>query len=585
MSTPKLFPLVLMLALIVENGTPIRSHAWDNPLPVTYYLANGVDIITLDPQRVEDRESITAIEQLFLGLTDIHPVTNEFVPELATDWTISEDRLTWTFTIRDNVPWVRYDPATGTFERLRNVTAADVAYGIQRACDPRFAGYFNQSIVALIVGCEAVFNADPKTVQDTDFAQIAVRAPDDVTLEISLTEPAEYFLSLTTLWSMRPVMPEVIAEYGESWTSPGTIVTNGPFALVEWLPGVRWEYVRNPYLPDDLRGPGNVERVEVEYREDVDARYAKFQDSELDQTSIPSAELETVRSDPAYADKLIAIPTQVVYYYGLNQSLPPFDNVHVRRAFSAMIDRERLVQEVGQNRGLPMIHLSPPEIFGAPPIDQVGVGYDPDYARAELAAGGYSECAGLPAIVITSYFGTEKWGESLVQSAEDVLGCDPDIFAIEHIVFSSTPGWIDYPPDGPVPALLWTSGWFSDYPDAHNWLANVLGCNEEPSVVATWTLFALSRPCNETDDLIAQAAAESDPAVRTALYAEIEERFFGPEGEYPILPLYMRVDFLLRQRWIAAPLETDGLFAGVHYDWVTIDQIAQLAARKGKENL
>ncbi len=569
MSTRRMFAFMVIVAILAGAGAPIRARAQDNPPPVTYYLANASTITMLDPQTASDTVSITASEQLFLGLTDIHPLTNEFTPELMTGWTVSDDGLTWTFTIRNDVPWVRYDPATKSVERLRNIVAEDVAFGIRRACDPRLENYYSQFLAELIVGCEAVFETAPDAVQEDDFAPIGVAAPDDVTLEITLTAPAGYLLSLTVLSIMRPVMPEVIAEHGANWTTPGTIVTNGPFVLAEWEPEVRRVYVRNPHLPDDLRGRGNVERVEVVYVEDYGAPFELYQNHLIDVSPVPIAELEAVRSDPAHVNQIVVRPDQAVFFFGFNQSIPPFDNVHVRRAFSAMIDRERFVQEVRQNRALPMIHFTPPGTFGAVPIDQVGVGYDPDYARAELAAGDYPECEGFPIIEVETYVGAGTWAEFLVESASVVLGCDPDLFTVEEHEFWVTGQYVDPPPQ------LETLGWGPDYPDADAWLEMILHCNTpmlEPERL---------RPCSTTDDLLDQAAAESDPATRAALYAEIEERFFGPEGEHPIIPLFMRVDYLLRQLWVDAPLETDGLFGGVHYDWVTVDQAAQLAARGG----
>jgi ABC-type transport system substrate-binding protein len=72
------------------------------------------------------------------------------------------------------------------------------------------------------------------------------------------------------------------------------------------------------------------------------------------------------------------------------------------------------------------------------------------------------------------------------------------------------------------------------------------------------------------DDLIVQAAEEPDTTTRVELYHRIEEAFFGAEGEYPIVPLFMNVDYVLTQPWLEGPLATDGIFGGEHYDWRTI---------------
>ena len=70
------------------------------------------------------------MNNLFLGLTAQNPMTSDIEPELATGWEVSADGLVWTFTLRNDVPWVRWDPVTGTGEVLRMVTAHDAAFAI-----------------------------------------------------------------------------------------------------------------------------------------------------------------------------------------------------------------------------------------------------------------------------------------------------------------------------------------------------------------------------------------------------------------------------------------------------------------------
>lgn len=86
------------------------------------------------------------------------------------------------------------------------------------------------------------------------------------------------------------------------------------------------------------------------------------------------------------------------------------------------------------------------------------------------------------------------------------------------------------------------------------------------------------RPCTATDDLIDQAARETDPTIRADLYRQIEAAFFGPDGEFPIAPLYLRVNYVLVKSWYTGPFETDTHF-GVHWDAYSIDMAAKLAAR------
>ena len=107
--------------------------------PVTLDGFDTSDIPTLDPQLGEDVTSITFIENLFVQLTNVDLETTEIVPEAATSWEISDDGLTYTFHIRNDIPWVKYDGAGNVVQEAdenglaRYVTAFDFEYGIKRA--------------------------------------------------------------------------------------------------------------------------------------------------------------------------------------------------------------------------------------------------------------------------------------------------------------------------------------------------------------------------------------------------------------------------------------------------------------------
>jgi oligopeptide transport system substrate-binding protein len=574
------FMVLTMIVALVPTGFTLANDA-DVTLtttmrqdePITNYRTASSQISTLDPQRAQDTVSIDVIENLFLALTDTDAlVPGNITPELATEWVVSEDGLTWTFTLRNDVPWVRHDPVSGETEMLRMVTAGDVEYGIKRACDPRLAAYYSSIAAPVIQGCDVVMDIPAEEVTPEAFDQIGVTALDDTTLEINLNFVAGYFFSMTPMWMLRPVPQEAIEEYGDDWTEVGTIVTNGPFVVQELVRGVRRVFLRNPYFPADMAGPGNVERIVITVVEDTGTTFALYQDNQIDLSGVPIAELQSVLEDDAYADQLVQIADLAVFYLAFAVNKAPFDDVHARRAFSAAVDRNAFVQEVRQNRGIPMIHFTPPGMFGAPPINEVGVGYDPDFARAELAAAGYPDCEGFPAIEIVTYTGAGTWAEFMSAAAERELGCDPNLLVIEQQEFSvllETTDPRNPPEDRPN---MWSLGWGPDYGDANNWVGDVILCDGENTP---------ARPCSEVDDMIKEAAQESDPERRIELYYRIEDMLFGEEGVFPFIPLFLRLDYSLLKPWYSSPVETDGLFGGAHWDYRTIDQEAQLAARGG----
>jgi len=551
---------ITVVAQYQDDVTVVRDSAATSELP------------SLDPQVATDSVSIAVIENLFHGLTNYDPITSQVAPELATDWAPSEDGLSWTFTLRNDVMWYRYDPASGTAAELRPVVAADVVYGIKRACDPRIGSYYGSIASTVIAGCNDVYatSAD-ETTDDLVFGDTTqVSAPDDTTVVINLQFAAGYFFSMTPMWMLRPVHQETIEEFGDEWTVPGNIATNGEFFIQENTRGVRRTFVRNENHPADLSFGGNIDQINFTVIEDLGTIFALYQDNQLDSSAVPTAELQAVLENPDYADELSFTTTLTVYYFGFGHDKPPFDNVHARRAFSSIIDREAFIQQVVQGRGLPMIHFTPPGMAHAAPINEVGVGFDPDFAKTELEAAGYPNCEGFPNVNFAAYQGAGAWVEFWSAAAEEYLGCSPDLFTVEQLEFSVLLQVTDSSTPTEDRPNVWTLGWGPDYGDANNWVHDVLSCEVD---------YSFMRPCTATDDLINAASRESDPAARDQMYREIEEAFFGAEGEFPIAPIYMNLSYALNKTWYTGPFDTDGLFGGAHWGAYTIDMAAKNAAR------
>ena len=541
---------------------------------VAYQGTDTSDIPTLDPQLGEDVTSINYIENLFVNLTNYDLITSDVVPEAATSWTISDDGLLYTFVIRTDIPWVNHNPETGEVKQEVNadgdplfVTAEDFVYGIKRSCDPNNGSYYSGIIAGVLKGCEEVFYAeDPENIPQADVDAIGVSAPDSETLIIELKAPAAYFLSMTPMWTIAATPQWAIEAHGEEWLEAGNIVTNGRYVLNNWEHGVSRIILRNPLMPEDMQGKGNIDKLTINVVPDVATQYALWLNNEVDLTNIPGGELEAHLAN--FGDETVQIPDLAVFYIAFRMTKAPFDNVHVRRAFGASFDSATYVSELRQGQGLPMKHFAPPGIFGAPPIDEIGVGYDPEFAKAELALAGYPDCEGFPQVTLLGYSGesTLAWIEFAQANWEKNLGCSADLIQIEQQSFADllTATKAD---DDEAPHM-WTLGWGPDYADENNWVGDVLDCK-----------FAvrIRRECNEIDDLVEEARFESDPEVRKELYAEIEDMYFGYDGEYPFFPIFLRIAYVGEHSWMDRDV---ALFGGQqYYNW-TIDWDAKQAAQQ-----
>ncbi|UCC87198.1 MAG: peptide ABC transporter substrate-binding protein, partial [Anaerolineales bacterium] len=570
MPTERLIQVVLALMAGIMLLSGCRGKAQES---VTLSSWDKFDLPTLDPQVAFDITSIDAIESLFLHLTNYDLETTQIVPEAATGWHVSDDGLIYTFSIRTDIPWVKHDPDTGkTTQELdaqgqpRFLSAHDFVYGIKRACDPHTGAYYSTVIAPLLKGCsDVLFADDPDRIPPQLWDAIGVHASAHDTLVIELEFPASYFLSMTPMWTLAAVPHWAIEAHGKAWIEPDHIVTNGRFVLHEWKQDISRTFLRNPLLPQDLYGTGNIERFTITVVPDYESGYSLWLEDQVDYSYIPPDQVQAHLEQ--FPDETDLIPDLAVTYISFRMTKPPFDDPRVRRAFSAAFDRETYVAEVLQGQGLPMIHFAPPGIFGAPPIDQVGLGFDPDFARQQLAEAGYPACQGLPPVTLAGYsenkellakFARAQWIEH--------LGCSPNRVLTKEMAFGDLLGATE--PDAPDDRAphMWPLGWASDYADENNWVGDVLWCKQ---------VSREKRTCNETDDLIVQARQEPDPQRRIELYRQIEEMFFGPQGEIPFFPVAMRTTVVARHTWLD---RTPARFGGEQwYNW-SIDQQAQRAA-------
>jgi len=217
------------------------------------------DIATLDPQLAFDDSSVTVVKNTFIGLTALDEQSSEPQPGLATHWDISEDRRTYTFHLRDDVPWVRYDFAEKHVVKVqdcagqdRMVTAYDFEYGILRALDPKTEAGYADVLVSAIEGADA-FNLG--TITDT--AQVGVKALDDWTLQVTFKEDAAYNTNIIGHWTAYAVPKWVIEgdecneAYDSRWIEAGFFQSYGPFTLQEWIHDANLTIIKNPFWRGD----------------------------------------------------------------------------------------------------------------------------------------------------------------------------------------------------------------------------------------------------------------------------------------------------------------------------------------------
>lgn len=505
------------------------------PRESTLYVNFGAgDVPTLDPSLATDTSSIQVGVELFVGLTRLDEVTGEVQPGMATSWDVSEDGTVYTFHLRDDVPWVFYNNATGEVEQVlddegnpRMVTAHDFVYGIKRTLDPATGSSY--SYVNWLIQNAGPVNGE-NGEEDPLYGQvdeIGVEALDDFTLQYTLNQAAGFFPSIASMWINWAQPQWLIEDKGDRWIEAGFMQSYGPYALKEWIHDSEMTIIANPFWP----GSDAVPKPSLQYVHfdmlDTSPAFANYEAGLLDVAGVPLTELDRVKADPVLGQELRIAGIRCTYYYGFNVTKPPFDDVNVRKAFSWAIDRTALVENVTKGGQEPARWFSRPGLTAAPDPalgDDFGppVTAEPEMAQEFLAASSYGSADNLPEItlMVNQVEGHIKIAEALQQMWKETLGVDVNLSVQEWKVFLQT--LQEDPPQ------IWRLGWCDDYPDANNFARDVFR-SDSGNNNTRWV--------NEQfDELVDQAAFETDLQTRHDLYVEAEKILV--EEDAAIIPIY-----------------------------------------------
>jgi oligopeptide transport system substrate-binding protein len=340
------------------------------------------------------------------------------------------------------------------------------------------------------------------------------------------------------MWVNRPMPQATIEEFGDKWTEAGNIVTNGPYYLNEWFHGDSMTLDKNPtwYGWSDGTAKGNIERIEYVMIVEASTAFAMYEAGELDTVDVPQPDIDRVKADPVMSQEFYNAPRDCTYYYGFTNTKPPLDNVLVRKALSAAIDRKTLVEAVTKGGQIPANTFAPSMIFGNAAEDpeiapwalseeQGGLGYDAalEQAKAWLAEAGYPDGEGFPTISIMH--NTSESHAAIAQAIQamwkEALGIDVTIENQEWQVYLTT---VDNQTPLEEMPHVWRLGWCADYPDQNNWVHEVFNTNAGDNN-PRWDADAngVTGPSGLTYNELTEAAqATTDPEERKALYKEAE---------------------------------------------------------------
>lgn len=453
---------------------------------------------------------------MFVPLVYYDYVSREVIPAGATSWEVSADGKTWTFDIRMGWSW----------SNGKLVTAQDYVRAFQAIANPKT----RSPMASRIFNIE---NAESIHAGNAGVEALGVEAVSEWTLEIRLTEPAAWFL--TSLTSIGHAVPENIRKkFGPKWTLPENIIVNGPYILTQWVAGESLTLVKNTsyFFADRV----DIDRINLLVVPKASTAVAMYENGDLDSVDVPPAELERIKEDPVLSREFYNGPRFVLYYYLFNPNKPPMDNVLVRKAFAAAIDKKAITEEVTMGGQVPAPTLTPPGSFGhIPPSEGIGIPFDPVLAKDYLTQAGYPRGEGLPEIKLG--YNYNEMNDSVAQAIAHMWR---DHLGATVLLTASGGGYNQAAMRGNY--HVWRMGWGMDYPDAHNIHNEIFHSDRGHEAIIDIT---------EYDTAVDRAAIEPVPYNRYELYMQAEKLMV--EDHVGAAPIFWYAVNRLTKRRISRP--------------------------------
>lgn len=517
----------ILTALIAGNA----AMAADVPAGVqlaekqTLVRNNGAEVQSLDPHKIEGVPESNVNRDLFEGLlvTDVdgHPA-----PGVAEKWE-NKDFKVWTFHLRKDAKWSDGTP----------VIAEDFVYSWQRLANPNtaspYASYLQYGHIA---------NIDDIIAGKKPVTDLGVKAIDANTFEVTLSEPVPYFYKLLVHPSVSPVPKSAVEKFGEKWTQPANIVTNGAYKLKDWVVNERMVLERNPQYWDNAKTVINQVTYLPISSEVTDVN--RYRSGEIDMTynNMPIELFQKLKKE--IPKEVHVDPYLCTYYYEINNQKAPFTDVRVRTALKLALDRDIIVNKVKNQGDLPAYSYTPPYTDGMKLVEPEWFKWSQEKRNEEakklLAEAGYT--ADKP-LTFNLLYNTSDLHKKLAIAVASIwkknLGVNVKLENQEWKTFLDTrhQGTFD----------VARAGWCADYNEPTSFLNTMLSDSSNNTAHYKSPAF---------DKIIADTLKVSDDAQRAELYAKSEEQL---DKDSAIVPVYYYVNARLVKPWVGGYTGKDPL--------------------------
>lgn len=345
------FAFVLsVLAACSGDDTNVSTDADDDEKKSGEKVLNFLNpeaIPSMDPSLATDESSFIYLGATMEGLyrldKDTQPSTG-----IATEHSVSDDGLTWTFTLREDAKWSNGDP----------VTANDFVYAWQRAVNPDTGSEYGPYMMNGVIKNATAISSGELAVD-----QLGVKADGDYTLVVELENPTPYFETLTTFGTFLPLNQKFVEEKGDSFaTSSDNLLANGPYTISNWdSTSNSWVLAKNDNYWD--ASTVQMDKLTFEVVKDPQTALNLYEKGSVDRMDLTSDLVDQYSTDENY----VVSADTFVYFLKFNQTTSDaLANQNIRLAISRAFDKEALVNEILNNGSIVANGLVPTDFTPMP---------------------------------------------------------------------------------------------------------------------------------------------------------------------------------------------------------------------------
>ena len=476
---------------------------------------------TLNTMLAYDTGSSSILREIVSGLFKLDK-NDKPVPDLIESYTVSDDKLTYTFKLKQGPKWSNGEP----------VTSKDYVFGWTTAMKKETAANYSFILTDNIKGGQDYFAG--KIKEDG----LGISAPDDYTLSITFVKPIPYALHLFTFTAYMPLNQKAYESIGaDNYAKEADkVVTNGAYKVAEWQHNDHVTLAKNEdYWDKDKIG---IPKIKYVMLSDVNATLNAFKAGQLDFMTVGKDQIKLLQAEGQPIARYIETGP---WYFQYNTTKKPFTNAKVRQAFGLSVDLDSFVNDVLADGSAKADGLVPPGIAGADGKDYaetrgtIQPAFDPAKAKTLLAEGlkeeGISADQFKPFFTASNTTGGQKESAFFQEQWKKNLGVNVEIKPLDNKARFEAMQTQDFE--------IVMAGWAPDYNDALTFLDLFMTDNGNNN----------GKYSNKTyDDLVTKAMNEADPVKRQDYLFQAEKLVV--QTDTAIFPIYYRsITFTTSQKF------------------------------------